>query len=694
MNVLLCLLVVALSGCVGRQEAPKPAPADAPVVAVEPEPVPPAGPPEDAHPAEGRVVIIGVPGLDPARVERWRRDLPNLDAMLGGRANFRLATTTPPSSPVAWTSFATATGPGEHGVFGFVDRDLQTLTAVPGVFDYVGPTLGPDGTMQSPPEIHSLRQGTPFWDLAAKAGKRVKLLFVPYAYPPEHLANLTMLAGEGLPDLRLTNSTFTLFGSDFSAEQDSAGVAGGDLVRLSGEGPFTASVRGPELREGVAPELPVELTVSGENQLKIKVGKTEVHTAVGAFSDWVTLDFPLSPRVNAHARVRFYAIETAPAVRVYMSPLANDPAQPLLPLSAPTSYAGELFQTYGDWQALGWAHDTAALSSDLIPERLFVAALKDVMDRRLKVLLGELGRRDAELFVGFLSGADAASHVFVHLGDPSHPAYDGGLAATYGSAIKETYQEVDAALGELRRRLRPDDTLIVVSECGFDSFRTEFNVNTWLLDNQLLHLLPGVVRADDNALSLATVDWKRTSAYAVGSGAIYLNLKGREPQGSVPPAKADAVLRDIASKLLAIRYRGVAPLSRVLLGAEVFHGAAVARAPDLVLAFQNGYQTSRATWVGGVPLQVVTENKRRWSGDHASSDAARVPGFLLTNLANPPKEPSLLDVGPTALALLGIAAPAQMEGKAWVELRQSPSPAASGAGSAEVTPPGKEDTTP
>ncbi|MBN1334515.1 MAG: alkaline phosphatase family protein, partial [Deltaproteobacteria bacterium] len=46
-------------------------------------------------------------------------------ARLAEEGSFQpLGTSTPPQSPVAWSSFITGTNPGGHGIFDFVGRDL------------------------------------------------------------------------------------------------------------------------------------------------------------------------------------------------------------------------------------------------------------------------------------------------------------------------------------------------------------------------------------------------------------------------------------------------------------------------------------------------------------------------------------------------------------------------------------------
>src|SRR5688572_19649502 len=76
-----------------------------------------------------RVVVLGIDGLDYHLVRDLidHGRLPHL-ARLGDGGRFTpLATTTPPQSPVAWSTFITGLDPGEHGLFDFIHRQPATI---------------------------------------------------------------------------------------------------------------------------------------------------------------------------------------------------------------------------------------------------------------------------------------------------------------------------------------------------------------------------------------------------------------------------------------------------------------------------------------------------------------------------------------------------------------------------------------
>ena len=119
-----------------------------------------------------RVIVLGVDGMDPGFVEQHWSALPNLRRLrdLGGFS--RLGTTTPPQSPVAWSTFITGTDPEQHGIFDFVHRDAATMQPLSSMAETLDPahylTLGPYVLPLSKAGVRSFRQGRAFWETLAE----------------------------------------------------------------------------------------------------------------------------------------------------------------------------------------------------------------------------------------------------------------------------------------------------------------------------------------------------------------------------------------------------------------------------------------------------------------------------------------------------------------------------------------------
>jgi hypothetical protein len=113
-----------------------------------------------------RIIVIGLDGLEPTIVAPMLEagTLPHL-AQLRQRGGYsRLGTTWPAQTPTAWSTFATGTNPGGHGVFDFIRRDPQTYL----------PNLALNRYEQKnpfiPPKAVNLRGGTPLWSVLSNAG--------------------------------------------------------------------------------------------------------------------------------------------------------------------------------------------------------------------------------------------------------------------------------------------------------------------------------------------------------------------------------------------------------------------------------------------------------------------------------------------------------------------------------------------
>jgi predicted AlkP superfamily phosphohydrolase/phosphomutase len=252
------------------------------------------------------------------------------------------------------------------------------------------------------------------------------------------------------------------------------------------------------------------------------------------------------------------------------------------------------------------------------------------------------------------------------LTDPSHPAYDAALAAQYGTALEEFYEQLDQVLGEVLAKIGNDTTLLVLSDHGFAPYRRSFNLNTWLLQNGYIALQAGN-SADPNE-PFAEVDWSRTRAYGLGLNGLYVNMRGREREGIVESAQADSLLREIGQKLMEIRdlKDNSQAITRVDLASEVYQGAYARTGPDALVGYNRGYRAGWKTILGAFPPDVFEDNANPWSGDHCM-DYTKVPGVLLSNHKIETASPALTDIAPTILAEFGITKTNEMKGQSVFE---------------------------
>jgi predicted AlkP superfamily phosphohydrolase/phosphomutase len=629
---------------------------------------------------KGRLIILGFDGVDPRWLEQWAKagKLPALKAMMDaqGGAHYRpLGSTNPPQSPVAWTSFATGTLPGDHGIFDFIGRSLSTApTGLPVMLRVA--TTSFEVQPAGPPLARNLRSGVPFWQTLGNDGVRVVALNVPYSFPPDPMRDGRMLSGLGVPDLRETNSTFTYVASDVTDEQVKRPPGGGVMVKLAIEaevGHF--DLEGPSVPggEGARMRLPVRVRAQkGGAGLTVEIAGKTLELPLAQWSDFVELEFA-HEQSKVQGACRLLALEAGKKLRLFISPISFHPRAAYAAISHPRAFAGKIADDLGHvYKTVGWDHDTSALNAEVIDDAAFLADMDAIEKDRREMLFDRMGQKDWDLLIWVSTATDRVAHMFYRLIDPEHPRYDAALAKRFGDAIEREYARMDATVAEVQKQLGPDDALLIMSDHGFHNYRRGLHVNQWLRAQGLLALKGGA--ASSPREFLIDVDWSQTKAYAVGTGQIYFNRSGREREGIVSEAELPALTQQIRTGLLALRdtERGNAPVvANVYAGAEVFRGGRSADAPDLQVAFAEHYRTSWETILGGVPAGQFADNDKKWSGDHAASDVADTPGILVANRPISGDPVSIVDIAATAHAFFGRERPAHYVGK---PLLATPSP--------------------
>ncbi|MDE2925544.1 MAG: alkaline phosphatase family protein [Acidobacteriota bacterium] len=628
-----------------------------------------------------KVVVLGFDGVDPDLVDQWIEELPTIRRLGEQGTLSTLGTTNPPESPVAWASFATGLNPGRHGIFDFLRRDPATYMPDIGLVKVEKPRFLFKTIPIRGARVTNNRKGVPYWEQLDRGGIVTANLRLPLEFPPRSLDHGTTLSGLGVPDVRGTWGTYFYLSTDVSRWDLQDTEFGGRVIRLEGEdGRFQALIDGPaDPREEELVRLTIPLSVELDPQstaLTIRLQDQEEEVDEGQWSDWFRFVFSAGPLVKIRGISRFYVLETFPEVRLYLMPISLDPAGPVLPLSTPAGYSGDLASWLAPFKTLGWIHETWGLNEEQIDEQVFLEDLFRNMNHLERLLMHELDRGEASLYTAVFTATDSAAHMFYRFIDPQHPRYDAKGAQAYGRAVLNVYRKMDSIVSQVVERLDPQDLLLVVSDHGFHSWRKEFNTNTWLLENGFL-VLKGV-RADTDLKRLEqvyrggsffpNVDWSRTQAYALGLGHIYVNLKGREGQGIVDPGRDYMdLVRDISREILEYRdpETGEAVVQNAYFREDIYSGDEIEHAGDIQLSFRSGYRTSWQTALGAVPEHVLVANLRKWSGDHCASDFSDTEGFAVSNRKILSENLHIMDVAPTLYRLFQVEDPGPLDGRAW-----------------------------
>jgi predicted AlkP superfamily phosphohydrolase/phosphomutase len=614
-----------------------------------------------------RVVIVGLDGFDPELCERFMGEgqLSHLAKLRAEGSFLKLQTTFPPISPVAWSSFSTGVNPGRHNIYDFLSRDPRTYRPMLSSADISQTSrhisLGRYSIPLGKPRYRLLRKSQPFWKVLGEHGIFSSVLRVPITFPPEKFHGV-LLSGMCVPDLRGTQGSFTLYTSQLAAAGDHTGgtripvTVAGTKVKSFVPGPMNpVSRRGEELR------LPLTLTLDKEaDAADLEVSDSTLRLRRGEYSDWVPLCFKAGLGVKIHGIGRFYLKQLSPHVELYLSPINIDPEKPALPISHPLVYSIYLAKLLGRYATLGLAEDTWALNEQVIDEEAFLAQCELIHAERERMFFQALEKTRRGLCVCVFDGPDRVQHMFFRDFDGRRRATEPPGSRKYQHVIGDMYKQMDEMVGRVMAEMNDHTVLFVLSDHGFKSFRRGVSLNTWLYRNGYLALKEGA----EGREWLQDVDWKRTRAYAIGLNGLYINLKGREGEGTVDPGREfEALKRELIQKLTGLMddESGEVAVREVFDAATIYAGPYRDNSPELIIGYNDGYRASWESVIGKVTTKVFEENRKSWSGDHCI-DPKLVPGVLFCNRPIHVENPSIVDIAPTVLTLFGVGVPPYMEG--------------------------------
>jgi len=424
----------------------------------------------------------------------------------------------------------------------------------------------------------------------------------------------------------------------------------------------------------------------GADQAEIRIGNDAAQTVkVGEWSDYYHLKFELNWLLKVHAITRVKLVSAEP-FELFLNVLDIDPEKPPFwqAISTPFAFSAELADEIGPYETYGWPTATMPLKDEVVAPELLMEDVEFTMGWRERMVYSSLARDDWQAFMGVFSTTDRVQHMMYQYYDEQHPLYDAEEAAKtfefFGEtisrqeAIPAIYKQMDRILGKvLDEHLGPNDTLLVCSDHGFQSFRRQVHVNNFLAEKGYLKTKP-LTSKDMGPLGF--VDWSGTQAYCVGLGFIYLNLQGREAQGIVDPNEADAVLAQIKADLLAYEdpQTGLRIAKDAYIVSEIHEGQYLDQEADIICGFAPTYRVSWGTTLGGfsvdkgddgayVPGPVVVDNDKTWSGGHVSVSLPDVAGVFFSNkkVDKPEGGYQALQIAPTALSVMGVPVPPEMD---------------------------------
>jgi predicted AlkP superfamily phosphohydrolase/phosphomutase len=329
----------------------------------------------------------------------------------------------------------------------------------------------------------------------------------------------------------------------------------------------------------------------------------------------------------------------------------------------------------------------------------FLEDLKACTTTRKRYLLDLFEREDWDLFMVVLSGTDRIQHKLWDVLYGITVGNGNGREGEISRGILEYFGMVDGIVGEIDRRLEGDDLLLMMSDHGFGSLEHEIAINRWLEQKGFftpvrgkLALKKGIRFARGIQMRLLSrlspssfekksqrriestetarkpridfVNWRKTRAFSTTrtQQGITINLKGREPFGTVEPGEEYESLRSaLIDSLRELKdpVTGGRMENLVYRREEVYSGPYVGNAPDIVYLFDGGriiatHQYGKDLFT---PVTWKTGNgMHRRQGIFIAKGKNVVAGLELPLL-------SIVDIAPTILYHLGVEIPDDFDGK-------------------------------
>ncbi len=288
-----------------------------------------------------------------------------------------------------------------------------------------------------------------------------------------------------------------------------------------------------------------------------------------------------------------------------------------------------------------------------------------------------------------------------------HEAHTGGhrlwkYRSTPQSALREIYQAIDREIGMILSELPSKANVFILSTYGMEEqypMRGLIESFCRRLGYQATHsALPISFKSSEFFIKIAakmlrgrlnpslfrkfeeeliarrfhgSTDWKRTTAFAIPSlytSFLFVNLRGREPQGIIEPGEEYTALLDRLEsdlKQLVNPETGKPAVRRVTRAIENFGSLLSSGLPDLFIEWERSPRFverlihPKAELIQDKPVYFRESYHSPTGFMAAAGPAIRKQGNI--------GEISLLDLAPTFLSLLGESIPEEMRGRVMTE---------------------------
>ncbi len=275
----------------------------------------------------------------------------------------------------------------------------------------------------------------------------------------------------------------------------------------------------------------------------------------------------------------------------------------------------------------------------------------EMTEKRFELIRYLIETKNWDYFEFVEIGLDRVHHAFWKYFDEKHHLHEPN--SKYKNVIRDYYKLLDKEIGKTLRLIDEDITIAIVSDHGIKRMKGCFAVNQWLIDEDLLKVRNSLNSDRPIKFEQLNVDWSKTIAWAWGGyyARIFLNVKGREPNGVIRLSEYDSVRDDVADAIRSIRGPNGERWDNKVFYPEEIYPIAKGDKPDMMVYFDDLYWRSAGTLGWGT--NYLLENDTG-PDDAVHSEygvfALHLPEMGESRVA----DSTIYDFAPTILRLFGI----------------------------------------
>ncbi len=311
---------------------------------------------------------------------------------------------------------------------------------------------------------------------------------------------------------------------------------------------------------------------------------------------------------------------------------------------------------------------------DTVADGDYIIDVKDFRNERKQETLDQIKLMTKHRFQAFRSlvttedwdfammvemGPDRLHHAFWRYFDPAHRLYEAGNP--FEDVIHQYYLSVDREIGRTLDVLPADTSVIVISDHGAKRMHGAVCINEFLIREGYLTLKSYPTKP--TRLKPDMVDWTKTTAWGDGGyyARIFLNIDGREPQGTIAAGDVDRVKRELSAKIEALGDENGNPIGTRVYYPEDVYRKTKGIPPDMIVYLGNLDWRSAGT-VGTNSVHIFENDTGPDDANHAQEgiyiwhNRGRAPAGSADKI-------SIYDVAPSILDYFSIEPTSEMIGR-------------------------------